>query len=113
MSEVGVMRVPVEEQTAPLHLKVAVYVCPTPGCGNYYGASTMGDLGKQFTGPKVEDRAGLARATGSEMRHTRAECPDCRQRGLAVERKLVERTIQVEASGPPTPPLPDAGDINY
>lgn len=86
--------------------KINVYVCPTPNCGNYYGVAGMPNLSREFTGPKVEDRAHLEEATGSQMRHTRAECPDCRANGIFVERVLVAMIAVVPQIGPSTPKLP-------
>jgi hypothetical protein len=80
-------------------VEVKVYVCPTEGCTNYYGASNMGDLSLQYTGVKREDKHLLpaedSRVGVEGMRHNRAECPDCRQRGVFVEREL--RTIRLPA----------------
>lgn len=83
-----------------------LYVCPTPGCGDYYGSSQMPDLGAEFTGPKCEDRGALEARTGSPYRHSRAACPSCRLRGVAVERALVRVAVPVPANAPPTPALP-------
>lgn len=82
-----------------------VWVCPTKGCGNFYGSSSDQPLTEQFTGPKVEDRAELERKTGSPWKHNRAECPDCRAKGMKVQRARVA----VQAALPearPAPPLP-------
>jgi hypothetical protein len=86
--------------------RIQVYICPEPGCGNYYGSASMPDLSKRFSGPKLEDTHKLAQETGSPVRHSRAACPDCRQRGKAVERVLVSVDVDVPVVGPPTPPLP-------
>jgi hypothetical protein len=84
---------------------VRVYVCPTPGCGNFFGGSDVGDLASEFTGVRAEDRGDYARKHGSPWRHTRAACPDCRARGASVERVSV--VVSVPLPDPvPTPPLP-------
>lgn len=93
----------------PRSVRAEVYVCPTPGCGNYAGAKGWEgvDLGDRFTGPKVEDRGKLEMETGSPWRHSRAACPDCRGRGVAVERALVVVRVPVPHESPPvTPELP-------
>lgn len=83
------------------------FVCPTPGCDDYFGHNGMKDLGAIFTGPKIEDRPELQRTTGSTMRHSRAECPSCRERDhIQVERVRMSWVVQVPTSGPPTPELP-------
>lgn len=73
-------------------MRIQVYVCPTDGCGNYYGTSGMPDLSKQYTGPKTEDRFQVpleqSRVGVAGKRHSRAECPDCRQNGIYVDREL-------------------------
>lgn len=72
-----------------------VYVCPTPGCGDYFGHSGIpADLARHGTGPKTEDRhivsAEDSRMGKAGIRHSRAECPSCRERGIFVERQCVE-----------------------
>jgi hypothetical protein len=57
-------------------VRVTVWTCPTPGCGNYYGSSSAGDLFESFN----QDAQG--RPT-----FPRSRCPDCRQRGLDVDRQ--------------------------
>lgn len=78
---------------------ISAYVCPTPGCGNYFGSCTMPDLTKEYSGPKTENRHQVPAAqspVGIEgVRHTRAACPDCRGRGLDVERRLVTVNVRV------------------
>lgn len=77
--------------------QIHVYVCPTEGCGNYYGTSSMPDLDKEYTGPKTEDRHQVPASQSPlgivGVRHTRAECPDCRQRGIRVDRRLCSITV--------------------
>lgn len=87
-------------------MQVRIYVCPIPGCGNYYGTDNMPDLHGVFTGPRTEDIAGHAERTGSRYKHTRAECPACRLRGQRVERELVVLEVPEPASVTPTPELP-------
>jgi hypothetical protein len=57
-------------------VQVAVWVCPTPGCGNWYGSSSAGDLAR------AETRA----PNGGPVTSTRDECPSCRGRGKRVRR---------------------------
>lgn len=98
---------------------IRVYVCPTPECSNFYGCSTMPNLYNEFTGPKTEDKHALEKATGHNVRHTRAECPECRVmrkdsdgKPLQVERILLMVPINVPIAGPPTPPLPPSSDLS-
>lgn len=76
-------------------MQVTIYVCPTEGCGNYYGSNTMPPLEECWTGPKTEDRHNVHYpGTPPGKRHTRAECPDCRTRGRgSVQRVPVTLTI--------------------
>lgn len=72
-----------------------VYVCPSPGCGDYFGHSGIApDLSSHPTGPKTEDRHQVtkdaSRVGVAGKRHSRAECPSCRERGIFVERQLVD-----------------------
>lgn len=63
---------------------VSVWVCPTPGCENYYAASgAVGtDLHRTLTG----DRGMNGEHNPPQRHHTRATCPDCWDRGERVER---------------------------
>jgi hypothetical protein len=60
---------------------VLIYVCPTEGCNNYYGASSMPDLSKEKVFPSTANGGMHVPA-----RFTRDECPDCRQNGKSVKR---------------------------
>lgn len=93
---------------------IQVYVCPTKGCGNYYGTKSIEslDLHNQFTRPRVEDRAAYEQAHGTQYRHTRAECPDCRQRGVKVERALVFIEVNLPDDNTPTPVPPGSNDLS-
>lgn len=86
-------------------MKIQVYVCPTDGCMNYYGTSDMPDLTEEYTGPKTENRsqvpADQSRVGIAGARHSRAECPDCRQRGVYVDRELL--TIVIAGRVEPAP----------
>lgn len=57
----------------------------------------MPELHKEHTGPKTEDRHQVpveqSRVGEPGMRHSRAECPDCRQRGIYVDRELLTVVI--------------------
>jgi hypothetical protein len=72
-----------------------LWICPTDDCANYYGASGQEglDLTTQMTGVKTEDRPQFASVHGTPWRHSRAQCPDCRARGLKVDRVLVSVRI--------------------
>lgn len=72
---------------------VAVYVCPTEGCPDYYGS---------FNQPALEDRIVGQRGQNFEVRpesewHSRAQCPTCRAGGKRVERIRVELFVPAEA----------------
>jgi hypothetical protein len=51
-----------------------VWVCPTPGCGNYFASSASGDLSKWNTD-----------AYGNN-RFLRSRCPVCATHGMEVHR---------------------------
>lgn len=84
-------------------MKVKLYVCPTEGCGDYYGHNGV-DLDKPAHA-RTEDRHAIAKELGGSIivseggfetaehpvsRHMRSACPTCRARGISVERELVE-----------------------
>jgi hypothetical protein len=78
---------------------VAVYVCPTPGCPDYYGASNMPALELQ-----MNLRSDLTHTTSydpskalEDTTHNRAECPTCRIGGKKVDRIRVELFVPAEA----------------
>jgi hypothetical protein len=79
---------------------VAVYVCPTEGCPDYYGAAGMPDLVQSWN-----HRSDLTHKVGDDpsgnpesMRtHTRSECPTCRAAGKKVDRVRVELFVPSEA----------------
>lgn len=88
---------------------VEVYICPTPGCTSYTAVPLGGPkLEDQWTGPKTENQQSLQKATGSPFTHNRAECPDCRQRGVKVQRIRLKTVVPVPKVGPPTPPNPSS-----
>lgn len=74
---------------------VEVYVCPMPGCPDYFGSTSM---------PKLEEVMNLksdmthtasynpAKAD-EDVTHSRSECPTCRRGGKQVER--VRRAVSV------------------
>lgn len=65
---------------------VALYVCPNPECGNYFGSSTMGDLEKEIVmAPSHARDAG-------QIRKYRSECPDCK----TPRKKRLARLVPVE-----------------
>jgi hypothetical protein len=76
---------------------INVYICPTPGCPDYYGMGGMGDLSATRQGHRG---ANFERRSGS-VHHTRADCPTCRAHGRGrVERVRV--TLEVERPQPIT-----------
>ena len=89
---------------------IAFYACPTPGCGNYFGHNDMGELEKAHTGPKTEDRHQISaedsRVGEAGMRHSRAECPACRTKGIYVDRVRVYAIIIVPEGDPVQTVLP-------
>jgi hypothetical protein len=64
---------------------IELYVCPTSGCGSYYGTDGMPDLTV-----KNQHTHGINfEVIPQDQWHSRAECPSCRARGERVERQLV------------------------
>lgn len=87
--------------------QIAVYVCPTPGCGNYYGTNAMPDLTKEFSGAKLDDAGAIEAKGQSRFKQSRADCPDCRARGLGrIERVRVNVNVGVQATGSAPSELP-------
>lgn len=80
-------------------MRIKIWVCPTEGCGNYFGSSSTGDLNVPAP-PRTEDRAPIAKEMGRPYRHTRANCPDCRRRGVDAERVPTTLNIEVPAATP-------------
>lgn len=80
-------------------MDIEVYACPTDGCPDYYGTTGMKPLENLHTGPKTEDRHQVSvkasRVGVAGRRHSRAECPSCRSRGVYVDRIRVRTTIQL------------------
>lgn len=69
-----------------------LYICPTPGCGNYFGSSSMPNLATSQNhahAPWSASNAGEYRAVG-----TRDECPDCKAQGRTVRRELREVVVR-------------------
>jgi hypothetical protein len=60
-----------------------LYICPTPGCGNYYGSSSMPDLSRERKYSITHRPSG-----------TRDECPDCKAEGRTVRRELREVVVR-------------------
>jgi len=86
-------------------MTVELYCCPTPGCANFYGAPNLPDLTERLTGVSVDDAAEYIRAHGTRWKHSRAQCPDCRQRfpPIYVERVRITTTVTVPVAGPDAP----------
>jgi hypothetical protein len=79
-------------------IRVELWICPTEGCDNHYASSSQRgiDLGKSMTGEKVENRFAFASKHGGDgTKHSRANCPDCRARGLDVERVPVMVSLPI------------------
>lgn len=85
---------------------IFVYVCPTPECGDYYGSGNMPDLSTSWNGPKVEDQGEREMKGQSRYTNNRQSCPACRERGVDVQRVLIQTQVPVPKQGPPTPELP-------
>jgi hypothetical protein len=63
---------------------IIVYICPTPRCGNYYAAKDFRlDRTPDLDAEQERRNPGTGEITST---FTRTECPDCRQRGIRVER---------------------------
>jgi hypothetical protein len=61
-------------------MRITVWVCPTPGCGNFYAASAeQRDLREEWN----------TDAKGART-FPRSQCPDCSRRGLVSNRQPVE-----------------------
>lgn len=88
--------------------EIPVWVCPTEGCTDLFPAGDV-DFQKAMTGPKVEDRAALKKSTGSPERHSRAQCPSCRARGLHIERIRTTAVVTIPDGVPLTSgqPIPE------
>lgn len=80
---------------------ITVYVCPRPDCENYFGSSSMTNLSAEWTGHK-----GMNGERWPDKAHTRAECPDCRERGISTERQKVVFRIELPPEQP-RPPVPE------
>jgi hypothetical protein len=104
----GVLRVRPEEMRMEKTTKqIAVYICPTPDCGNYYGTSLMPDLTKEFSGVKLDDAGSLEAKGQSRYKQSRAECPDCRACGRGrIVRVLTRVNVAIPVIGPEAPELP-------
>lgn len=73
-------------------MEAVIWVCPTAGCGNYFGSSSTVDLAVP-SWARTEDRHAITAEMGRPYRHTRANCPDCRARGVEAERLPVRVSI--------------------
>ena len=62
---------------------IVIYICPTEGCENYYASTTF-----RTDRSNIEEmQFARNQNTGtSHSTHNRIECPDCRERGMAVQR---------------------------
>lgn len=70
-----------EQQDPPA--QILVYVCPTRGCGNYYGDQTF----RKDRTPDIDVVKSRRVEDGRRITtHSRVECPDCRANGKRVDR---------------------------
>lgn len=74
-----------EQQEVPNQTQVVVYICPTKGCGNYYGNTTFRTDRTPDIDTVMERRTS---ESGEKLKtYARTECPDCRSRtGARVKR---------------------------
>lgn len=79
-------------------MKVTVWACPTPGCGNYYASSSSGSLEQMAT--VVGQRGVNFESMPEENHRPRSTCPDCWARGERVERLPVELDLTPIAGVP-------------
>lgn len=80
-----------------ISVEVEIWACPTPSCGNYYGASSAKgmDLNAVMNEMRVDDKAAHVAQGGSPLTHSRGECPDCRARGFKVPRQKITLKLLV------------------
>lgn len=91
--------------------KVSLWVCPTPGCPDFYGDGRDVDLGTQLTGSKTENKHSEPIHRGPDgqdlprgFKHTCAQCPTCRAAGRPPsERVLCTTTVLVPLLTAPEP----------
>lgn len=62
---------------------IAVYYCQTPGCGNYYGSSTMVNLEIEAVEAPVTSK------DAGQIRFMRSRCPDCHQNRVRRYARLI------------------------
>lgn len=63
-----------------MKFEVIIWLCPTPECGNYYASSSRIDLKTAMN----------TRLNSSKATFPLSRCPDCRDRGIDVDRVPVE-----------------------
>jgi hypothetical protein len=86
----------VEKQQQAIAKVVSLYVCPSPECGNYYGASSMGDLSAaENRRSSLQNLAEEDPSNWGAVKSHRDECPDCRARDVTTHRELVAVTVPV------------------
>lgn len=73
--------------------RIHVYVCPTPGCPDYYGSGNTPKLEEEIVGQYGAN----FEPKPKEDWHSRAQCPTCRASGKKVERVRVELFVPIEA----------------
>lgn len=67
------------------YIEVVLWVCPTKGCGNYYGTSGTGDLTKLMN-----------HNINQKPTFPRSSCPDCHRFGRGqVERIPITTRVEV------------------
>lgn len=77
---------------------IIVYICPTPGCGNFYSARNF----RPDRDPKIEQPQTRRSQNDGQITDgpPRIECPDCRTRGITAERVpyIVTAVIKLQAA---------------
>jgi hypothetical protein len=71
-------------------MNATVWMCPTPGCGNYFASSTAGDLTQAWNLDQYGKRTFL-----------RSRCPDCFNRDRTeVQRVPVNVRLRLHVEAP-------------
>jgi hypothetical protein len=80
-------------------MEVKVWVCPTDGCGNYYGSSSQAhlDLTNEINHESSMLHSKDSSPANPRVVGNRGICPDCRSRGQEVQRERV--TVDVMTHG--------------
>jgi hypothetical protein len=103
------MQTPEPPKPTTQSIEITVHICPTEGCGNYFGSSsTPHDLTGELRMGRPEDRTKEGRRL---IKGTRSDCPICTVRlGKRVERvPITTRVIVPIATGDEEPVAVPAG----